>query len=205
MSDAPITVPQSDRQSAVDAVVDAIQTNRGGPAAVTAVQRTPAMSYNTARPDEIVYHSDEDRRLAEQAVESQDTLDDRDPAHEFKTLIDRVTAENAKLEEHTFDPQTGAKVYVLAEGSEARRVQQARVQQLCLDAEYQEGVYKRALDARAVRDAAVLRGGDAAAIAVAFTNGDPRRQALLDKALEEAEARHVAEAMIRARLGNLGS
>jgi hypothetical protein len=202
MSDEPITVPVSEHQRAVDAVVEAVQKNRGTPDVATVARRAPSLTYNSAD-DSVTYHSAEDVALAEQPGEP-DTMDDRNLLHEFRTLIDTIQTEGARLEEHTFDPLTGAKVFTLPEGSEQRRVHQLRVQHLCETAEYQRGVYEAATAARDARDAAAARGSDSQAIAQSWTGGDPRRQALLDKAVEEAEARHIADAMIRARLGNLG-
>lgn len=202
MSDEPITVPQAEHQSAVDAVVDAIQANRGAPAAVTPAQPRPSFTYNS-HTNEIAYHSDEDRRLAEQPVETP-TMDDRNLDIEQENVVGLLRTEIEKLNEHTFTPQ-GKKVWTIPPGSLARIAQEKLVGRLMETAEYQKGRYEAAREARDTRDAANARQNDGAAIAVAWTGGSPDRQKILDKAVEEAEAKHVAEALIRARLGNLGS
>jgi hypothetical protein len=205
--DNPITVPMDEHQRAIDAVVQAIQANRGTPELATVVKRTPSATYNT-RTGELTYHSEEDARLAEEQAAAQasgaDPLDGASLQWEMDRIANELRSEVEKLNAHTFDPQTGAKVFSIPDGSEARRVQEQRVNQLIATAEYQKGVFESALAARDNRAAAVARGTDAVQIGLAWTGGDPRRQALLDKALEEAQARHVADAMLRAKLGILG-
>jgi hypothetical protein len=205
MSDQPITVAQAEHQSAVDACIDAITANRGAPSAVTPVQRTPNMTYNTANPDQIGFHSEEDRRIAESAAPFAATLDDRDLSHELESLGKRFATEAAKLTEQVYDPKTGAASFKLTPGTAARIAQETKVGSLLHTIDYQKQVYQAALANREARNAANARGNDGAAIGVAWTGGDPRRQALLNEEIERAEARHVADAIIRAKLGNLGS
>ncbi len=203
MSDEPINTPENDRQVAVDAVIAAVTANRGTPALVTTPSRPPNMTY-TAKTGQVTYASDEDRQIAEARGVEVDTLDDHAMEANLKQLAERAKVAASKLEESSFDARTGQKVYKLPLGSEERRVQEQVAKQALESLQYQHGTYQRALDARETRDVAASQGSDAAAIGQAWTGGDPSKQSALDRALVEVEARHIAETMIRAKLGILG-
>jgi hypothetical protein len=203
MSAPEITVPQSEHQTAVDAVIDAVTANRNGPPAATAARPQPSMKYNTAT-GVVEYFSEADARLAEQPADIS-TLDGSDLQYEQEALVAKLGVEIEKLNAYTHDPVTGAKVFKIAEGSEARRVQEMQIAQLMGQAEYQQARFNEAIAAREAQGDANARAVDALAIANSWTGGSPRKAAILAEEVERAEARHIADAVIRAKLGNLGS
>src|SRR5688500_1110807 len=87
-----ITVPQGDRQSAVDAVVAAITANRGTPELATVARRAPSATFNT-RTGELTYHSEEDARLAEQQAAEQNATPDPLDGASLQWEMDRIANE----------------------------------------------------------------------------------------------------------------
>lgn len=191
-------------QAAVDEVVAHISAARGTPELAGLAKPGFSATYNTAS-DELSYHSDDDAAQAAQAAQmaEAETIDDGiDILESFRVLTDKARAEVAKLNEKTYDPNTGAERYVL--NGNARAVQERVVGTLLQSVEYQEGIYNRALENRATRAAAKAHADRAKQIAQSWTGGDPARQKVLDDATMRAEAEHIAQAVIRAKLGHVG-
>jgi hypothetical protein len=130
--------------------------------------------------------------------------DGRDLRQTGAAIQARVDALAAQLNEHTFDPATGAKVYAMPEGSEERRVAQRAFAQVVESAKYEFGRLNQIAEQRdrAATDRDAQLNEEAAK--AAFAKGDPSRAAALAKALQEEEARQTAAAIVRARRAHNG-
>ncbi|MEX0735733.1 MAG: hypothetical protein WD051_14045 [Steroidobacteraceae bacterium] len=203
--DEPITVPMADGDTPVDAAVAAIEAYRSDmPARATGTRPVQGARFNT-HTQAFTYASERDAEIAAQTVEPADTLDGHDLQAEMNQLGTEISAEIAKYQAYTFHQQTGAKIFNLPEGSEARRVQDAKIGQLVETLKYQKAVFERALEAREVRAAAAARELNDKQVEYAFHKGDPKLKAAWDSAKLRREADLAVDVAIRARLGVLGS
>lgn len=196
---------KTDTAARIDEIVRAVE-DASGPSPFAPRQAHPNMGVTidqkTGQVSEVEYKSPQDAALAAQrAAESQD-LDITDGVsleHSYKQLLGELQREQARLDEHYFDRQTGAKEYAV-QGA-ARDALQRRVATLGEAAVYQHDRYGAALAARA--DKAELAEGQAAAerMGDAWTSGDPKRRAIYAEEMLREEARALAQVAIRVKLG----
>lgn len=188
----------------VNDVIDAIQAARGGkPSPIQVQPPHPHMRYNTAT-GEVSYATPQDEQLAaELAAQPQDDdiADNVSLKHAYDSLLRELSRETERLNEHTFNAETGERIYRV-QGRD-REVLARRVDQLSQEAVYQFDRYQRALDARQRKAEQAQRDIEGDAMATEWIGGNPQRRETLAKAIEEYEARQLAEIIVRKRLGQV--
>lgn len=196
MSDKDVTPAQSDRDTAIQAVIDAVRPADPNYGQAGATRRSPAASYNSATGVH-EYRTPEDARLAEEQAQGPIPDTGIDIPSAIETWNARLEAAAARINEVRFDPRTGQKTFVL-QGDDRERAERAFAQ-LLESARFDFSRFDRLATQRERRDAE--RHGRMAeqAARAAFANGDANRSRELEAALLRAEADEAAQAIVRAR------
>lgn len=187
----------------VDDVIDAIAAARGKPSPIQVQQPHPHIRVNTAT-GEVSYATPQDEALAAELAgqpQEDDILDNVSLAASQRQLLARLGDAQARLDEHTFNAETGEKIYRV-QGRDRENLER-QVNDLGRAAVEQHERYSRALDARQRKAEQAQRDIEGDAMATEWIAGNPQRRATLAKAIEEYEARQLAEVIVRKRLGQL--
>ena len=189
MTDSTNTISAS--QAAINAGIDALVDNGGSFDHVTITPTVGAMSYNTESGELVQTGGATDAaRIQDKGLDTDFTA---------RQISDGLHALQAKLDEVTFDKETGKASYVLPEGSEQRDLAMRQLTRARDSAAYDSARFD-ALEAQRNADRVAEQAGKNKTAALhAFAHGDPVRTAAINDALLRAEADEVAKALISAQ------
>lgn len=193
------TLTEDVKQSAIEAILKGQSKGVEGIFEPELTGRKPseAAAYTMVAEGVGAMSSEELFALAQQTAASEDGSADYDAA--ARKAAERTKALHERLEAHTFDPKTGAKIhFVRGQAREAMILQAKAAWQEAELASYTA----QAVAARRAERASLREANDAEqALKLAWAGTDPARQKVLDDALLRAEADDIARKVLAIRRG----